>query len=453
MKLRNWIFVLTVLLSTSCLKEHDYVPTEEDNNKLVNEWVYSIMYNYYYWNDQIPYKPNYTDNPNAFFKSLLYKEGEEDRFSWITENAQENYNMLHGVIESFGFEYILGYKDSLKQDLAGIVLYVSPNTPASNANIKRGDVFVMIDSTKITTSNYSELLDRKNALYTFQKETKERYNSILDATIIKENPVFYKSIIAIDNVKIGYLVYNMFTKDPGDSSKVYFNELLQVFSDFQSNSISELILDLRYNSGGLIDLAVTLSSLVVPFVDTSKVALKVAYNNKIMGSIQEVNSSTNMKFSDFPNSYIGNRLNRVYILTGHNTASSSEAVINILKAYMPITLIGTTTYGKNVGSMMFTDEYKRFTWAIQPIILKMYNSKGESDYTHGFVPDIFINEFNYPLKELGNTDETLLNKAILSITGKSSLKSYSIEKETPIVYNSLENKINLPLILKTHNVK
>lgn len=427
----------------SCLKE-EFPLQDEGNNELVNKWIYDKMYNYYFWNDYIPKDIDYTKSPTAFFEGLLYKKGEEDRFSWIVEDANENYNHLHGNSKSFGFEYTLAYKNSERMQLYGIVLYVYPNSPAY-PNVKRGDIFTSIDNQTINRENYISLLSKEKGIFLFRRNGKN-FNIELFKTRIKENPIFYKNIYNIDQKKIGYLVYNSFIMDNGDNSKKYYNELLESFSYFKQNGINEFILDLRYNSGGLIDLSVVLASLIVPNVDSSKTAIQIAYNRKIMHDIyKDKNNSINFLY--FQDSYIGNNIQKIYILTGNNTASASEAVINCLKPFMNVILIGNKTFGKNVGSITFTDKKKRFLWAIQPIILKIYNSKGESNYSMGFTPDIPLNEFLFPMKELGDTEEPLLNKAISLIKG-DILPTSNINSRLIYQYNSsLDRFSNTPIIV------
>ena len=85
---------------------------------------------------------------------------------------------------------------------------------------------------------------------------------------------------------------------------------------------------------------------------------------------------------------------------------------------MDVTLIGRTTYGKNVASIsLYEEKDYRNKWGLQPIIMKVYNSAGQSDYTEGFLADIPINEFSYEMKQLGDKDEILLKAAINAITG------------------------------------
>jgi C-terminal processing protease CtpA/Prc len=447
--MKKQLYYITILLFlhfACCLKEHEYIPTQEDTNKLVNEWIYKTMYNYYYWETELPSKPDYLEKPDVFFKSLLFVP--TDRFSWINERKQDNQDILNGITESFGFEYILAYKDTNHKELYGIILYVTPNTPASSANLKRGDMFFKIDKEELNTDNYSFLLSKKTASYTFQNNHKEKFDIELTTAKIKENPIHFKNIYEFGNHKIGYLVYNLFTEDSGNGMQSYWKDLLDTFTFFKNSNITEFVLDLRYNSGGSLDLAVKLSSLLVPNIDGLEVALKLEYNSKIMEAMQKDSALLQMQFSSFPESYIGNNLTRLYIIVSENTASSSEALINCLRLYMPVILIGTTTYGKNYGSVMFYDENNRFDWAIQPIILKILNANGESDYNHGFISDIYINELNYTLIDLGDMQEPLLAQAISSIINSNNRLKSVKENEINIFYYSKEYMFDMPQILR-----
>ena len=94
---------------------------------------------------------------------------------------------------------------------------------------------------------------------------------------------------------------------------------------------------------------------------------------------------------------------------------------------MDVILIGETTYGKNVGSIsIYEEDDPKNKWGMQPIIVKFYNSAGESDFTNGFVPDIEVDEFRVnlsdktitrPLFDFGNMEDPLLSTALNEITG------------------------------------
>jgi C-terminal processing protease CtpA/Prc len=83
---------------------------------------------------------------------------------------------------------------------------------------------------------------------------------------------------------------------------------------------------------------------------------------------------------------------------------------------MTVTTIGTTTYGKNVGSITITDDTGQIKWGIQPIVFKSYNSAGQSDYSTGFAPNVEVEE-PLNLLPLGDTKEALLSAALSQITG------------------------------------
>ena len=76
----------------------------------------------------------------------------------------------------------------------------------------------------------------------------------------------------------------------------------------------------------------------------------------------------------------------MFVLTTDHTASASELIINGLRPYMTVTTIGTTTYGKNVGSITITDDSGKIKWGLQPIVFKSFNTLGQSDYSTGFTP-------------------------------------------------------------------
>jgi C-terminal processing protease CtpA/Prc len=129
-------------------------------------------------------------------------------------------------------------------------------------------------------------------------------------------------------------------------------------------------------------------------------------------------------------------LGRLIVLTGEYTASASEQLINGLKAYMPVILIGKTTYGKNVSSLsIYEQNNPKNRWGMQPIVAKVFNSLGESDYTTGFEPDIELTELSvYDQSALGDTSELLLNAAISLILNRSVATRRSARKEiqTPV---------------------
>jgi hypothetical protein len=139
------------------------------------------------------------------------------------------------------------------------------------------------------------------------------------------------------------------------------------------------------------------------------------------------NSAFETLFKSEPNNL--GTLNRVFVLTAGNTASASELVINNLKPFMEVILIGENTYGKNVGSFTITDPNKRWDYGLQPITFLTTNAIGESNYgtASGFTPNYLLADNVLPYKTLGNPAETYFSKA-LSIIGTVAYQPSSTER-------------------------
>lgn len=411
--LTNKLIFIFLLIFTSCYKDDTTVNITDNNNKNTNQWIYNIMDYYYYWENELPNNiENLSVNPVDFYKSLLYNQ---DRFSNIFIQNTNDYSL--SMVESYGFESLFGnIKINNFTQIGGIVLYVYPNSMADKVGIKRGDIFIAINDISLTEENLNDLYIEKQATFSFIKL--DGYDELIidKKNIIREkmniDPLLVKKIINIHNINIGYVCYNRFIEDNGDGSLKYIDDVLKCFSDFKKNNINELIVDLRYNPGGLIHISALLSSLIVPNVDDTKVALQLEYNKNISNTIEPDKNSTTLYFSLYPDSYVGNNINRVYFIVGSMTASASEAVINALLPYMDVFLVGETTYGKNYGSMLFSNNQTDCIYSIMPIVMKSYNSIYESNYDKGFTPDYRINEFEYQFYDLGDIQEPLLNYII-----------------------------------------
>jgi len=439
---------LLLIISFSC-KNGD--PVQQDPtvtaNQNINNWILDSMQIFYLWNDQMPAKIDKTLDPNDFFKSLLYKD---DRFSWIQENFIDLLNLLSGVQMEAGYNYTLGWADENKQNVIGVINYIKPNSPASKTNLKRGDVFNSINGTIMTANNITTLLNALSSPHTLGIINPVKTIS-LSVAIYAENPVLLDTIYTIAGKKIGYLFYNFFAEDNGDKTNAYAKELNTIFGQFKTKGINELILDLRYNGGGAVTTCTELSSMISNR-GKSDVFSIIQYNSLLDQAFKkQVGVDYNKTyFADF----IGNsvpinkltNLSRLFVITSNGTASASEDLINGLKAYMNVVLVGETTYGKNVGSITIYEEdpvkQKTNRWGMQPIVVKFANAKNFSDFGNGFAPDVEESEYNYPLMPLGDTNETLLKTALIkmgvaSLSPPASLRADRKNTFIP-VYSSID---------------
>ena len=437
-------------------------------NKYVNNWIYDEMSIYYYWNTKLPRDPNVSLKPDKFFDSILYKysssQPDGDRFSWIQDDYKELQGSLSGVAsDEIGFDYIFAWADKEKTHYYALVTYTMHDTDAKAKGIERGQFITEINGQKITPNNYRNLFGGtgtktiSRAGWIFNEEKEGYYLSEISPVNISmhknfaENPVYMDSVYSIGNKKIGYLVYNFFATDKGDLTNSYDKDLMNRLQSIKDKGATEMVLDLRYNSGGAVSSAIALSSALVKNRSTSNVLVTSEYNSMVQEALlREYGNNFNKEFfidkivrsnkhvADIPTM----NQDRLFILTGDYTASASEFVINGLRPYMDVILIGSKTYGKNVGSItIFEKENPKNKWGMQPIIVKYFNSLHQSDFTDGFTPDYNIDEFkDLYLEPFGKISDPLLGKAISLITGStisttksivdSPLRSSQIDKTT-----------------------
>lgn len=394
----------------------------------INKWIQESMKEVYYWTDKLPTGIGLNQEPKEYFDKLLYSG---DRFSVIVPDYDELINSLNGVNMEAGYEYMLTRVSGSETDVVAVILYVKHQSPAALAGLKRGDVITTINGNPMTMSNYRSLIgkissnhslvykrfDTKLGDYEVQPELS------LNVVELSENPHFMDTVYTINGKKIGYYVYNFFS--PGSNNKEYDNQMDQVIADFKSQGVTDLVLDLRYNSGGAVSSAKNLGSLLGRGVTTSEIFYENRWNPAYQEYWESRPNGDDILRGKFQTkaANIGNNLSgKLYVLVGTRTASASELIINGLKPYMDLYLIGEKTVGKNVGSIPIDDsDNPENSYGILPIAFQVFNSDGSSDYSNGFIPDAEIDEFEgLPMRQLGDVEEPLLATAIADITGTNA---------------------------------
>lgn len=490
-KIKTLLLTCAVLVTiTSCFKDNDDNIVVASTLEL-NDFVWKGLNAVYAYKDNIPDLANdrfesseaYTNylndfsSPEDLFESLLYLPDTVDEFSIIYPNYFELEQLLQGTSLNNGMEYGLVKLPNAAEDIIGYVRYVLPNTDAETKGVARGMIFNAIDGTVLTESNFRDLLSPTTytvnwAFYNNNGTPETRADDIITSnntsvsltkTAYTENPILTHDVLNVDGNTIGYLMYNGFRI--GDAN---LDELNNVFGEFDSAGISDLVLDLRYNGGGSVSTAIWLSSMITGQY-TGDVFFKEKWNSQIQASREQDNPES--LISRFTNEMVKRNtnndviyqrtinslnFNKVYIITTGSSASASELVINCLSPYIEVVQVGGTTRGKPQASITIYDSPNlgraeanpNHTYVMQPLIYESENADGFSEYYDGIGPSIgFSISENYDnLGELGNVNERMLSEAISDITG---LGRAEVSNQLPIKHigdNDFENPFRFDMI-------
>ena len=392
-----------------------------------DRWIDDTMRVWYYWREDIPNTNdlNYFTDPISFFRSLLSsKDGKGGVHYSTIDTLQPVTRSIPYTDHSYGFQFTTNRVENNDTALYAHILYVAQGSPAADIGLQRGDWILQMDGQPITQDNYTRLygstaMELTVGYYDATSDTILSYNGrrqMAAARAIDDNPVHYRNVYERGSKRIGYLVYNHFssgsTETGSNAGTEYDEDLRQAFQYFSSNQVNEFVLDLRYNNGGQLSCAVLLCAMLAPSSALGQTLGYLEYNTRA--------NPRQAAFSLTPD-LIGNGANldlsTLYVLTSEQTASASEMLINCLRPYMNVVLIGATTEGKNVGSTTFTNEDLRVR--MQPIVCKIYNALSESDYEDGFAADYPLNENSDMARFLpfGNEDELFLHTALGLIDG------------------------------------
>ena len=457
--MRKKILLLLITISTlfvSCFEDlDDNIQTASDLD--IENFIYRGLNYFYLYKADTPELAN--DNfanqgeLNTFLNSFQTPESlfsflksPQDRFSLLVANYNELEDALNGVSLNNGMEFGLVYYPNNSSNVFGYVRYVLTGTDAESKNLERGMIFNSIDGQQLTDTNFSELLSLNSyeiGLATFDGTAITPTGESI--TLVKqqytENPILIAETLTVQGQKIGYLMYNAFTRD-------FDSQLNGVFAQFKADAITDLVIDLRYNGGGSVQTAIDLSSMI-----TGQFYNQVFANEEWNTDRQAEYASPKLFDNQIFTGEAINSLNltKAYVLTTKRSASASELVINGLNPYIDMTQVGDTTTGKYQASFLLYDapapNFSKsqanpgHTYAMLPLVFKTSNAVGFTDYAEGLFPDIQLKEDFTNLGVLGDVNEPLLAAALNDIL--------SIPQPQPRTTNQfnelLENKIQSPI--------
>jgi C-terminal processing protease CtpA/Prc len=388
LKIKSLILFLFVLSFLSSCKKDD------NPNLDANKDLLETMNDFYLWYDKMT-SVNSDNYPSPFelLEVLRYKEF--DRWSYITTKQELNAYYEEGQFVGFGIGLAFDTNNQLW------ISFIFNDSPLHTFGVERGWRIAAIDGIVPTPSNVNNLFGPSTAGITiaFTMINLESETVYLSATkrVVSMNTVLLDTTYSTNAGQVGYLVLKGFIDPTVDELNVAFNKFL-------SQDVNELIVDLRYNTGGAISSASHLANLIAGNIANNEILGNYVHNDKQSHRDKAIYIS--IKANSLP-------ISRVVFITTGQSASASELVINGLIPHMDLTLVGSQTYGKPVGMYGFTS--KDYDWAFVPICFKILNANNEGDYYNGIPVDIEqIDGINYPF---GDLNEPSLNTALAFIGG------------------------------------
>ena len=376
----------------------------------------ALMYSrdIYLWNSQIPasFNPRTYADPDKVMKAIrAYSTetgftGPVDRWSFAYKQSDWD-NVSSGAAQDFGITVFFYVDGDLR------VKTVEKNSPAGKAGVRRGWKITKLNgNSNITNSNANFIIEQvynsTNTTFTFQKPDGTSSDIPLTAAGYQENPLYLDTVYSAGGKNVGYFVFNSFL---GDTTQIY-NEFQRIFNRFAQAGAGDVIVDLRYNGGGYVSVQNKLANYLVNSSATGGVMMKQEFNEQN----KAFNSTTNFsKLGSFAPS-------RIFFIVSDNTASASELLINNLKPYADVKLVGPSpTYGKPVGYFPIPVG----DWYIFPVSFRSTNKNGVGNYFNGFQLDKQVADgLN---KDWGDKDEA----SLASILRFISTGSYSLAGEVP----------------------
>jgi carboxyl-terminal processing protease len=367
--------------------------TLQDELKFLRGWTDAT----YLWYKEIPSTVHMADYTNAldYFAALktpaTTASGKlKDRFHFTYTTAE--WDALSNASQDTGYGLTWSI-DSTTAPRTWLVAIVEPGSPAAAAGIQRGDLLAAVDGIDFINTTDKDQVAKLNAglspgtagehhTLTIRRADKT-FDAALTSAVVTTSPVKNVKVIDTPTGKVGYLSFE-------DHNAVSEGQLINAFTTLKNQGATDLVLDMRYNGGGLLYVASELAYMVAGPAAAGKTFERETYNDKTAPDAPIPFLSTAYGFSapaGLALPYLG--LRRVTVLTTSDTCSASEAVINGLRGVdVQVDLIGGTTCGKPYGFIP-TDNCGTTYFTIQ---FQGVNAQGFGDFADGFAPACTVSD-------------------------------------------------------------
>jgi len=344
-------------------------------NDAQKQFVLDAMRDVYFWYTALPANVDLSQfaTPEELLTALIsfspinpLTNEPIDRFSFINSAEADAQFFGEGKFEGFGFSFRFEAADDLR------FTRVFSGSPADLVGgFARGQRIIALDGRSIADIQANEgvgvVFGQSPLEFTIRGLDNIEFTVTVSRDIVTIDPLPQWRIIDMGGTPVGYVEFATFisTADPVFST---------IFADFNAAGVSAVIIDMRYNGGGLVSTAELLGDYLGGFNSNNLIFSKTLFNDKNTGSnrtafFQRLVNSTN--------------LSRLVVIATSGTASASEIVINSMEPYAEVTIVGDTTFGKPVGQVgiQFCEKILRAT------AFETVNVLDQGDYFDGLPVD------------------------------------------------------------------
>ena len=394
-----FLFILSALFSCGEDRTYEYNELTKEN-----QWIYSQMKENYLWGDSIkkPGQKEFFTASTKFFKSLLVAG---DKVSFFTDTTS-------AVSYGFAFATMRDPLGERPSKVYALVLYVEPGSPAHVAGLERGMWISSVGGKALSTSSNSLLLSGgATELVTEYIDYDEEYYwagtdtiSLPAAVEINPEPIVIDTIYNVRDRRVGYILCNNFNGND------FARDVEGIISDYCSANVTDVIIDLRYNTGGSIANAAQFASALV--------------SNASIGTpfceLKGKNSANDTTYCYREQAFgLGDR--KVYIIMGSATKGTAQLFagsLNNTRSMYDLLILGSNGTGANLYTEPVVSPYG---FTINPAVAYIYSSSGNKLPTTGVDVDYQLEElYNVMnIQQLGNTQEQMLFNVLYLIVNGS----------------------------------
>jgi C-terminal processing protease CtpA/Prc len=369
-------------------------PSCDDDSR--KAFVADIMGDYYLWYDRVaPVDITSLASAEDVMRAMTYTE--LDHWSAMQQQAERREYYDEGRFQGLGYTLGVDAQGGLR------ISWVHEGSAAGRSGLDRGALIVGLNGLPVaglSAFQLNEELSRDVVVHTVQELDGTVHDVELAQGDVEITSVKYTTVLDTPRGPVGYLMFTTFVL-PGE------DELRAAFTQFKARGVTELVIDLRYNGGGLLRTAALLGSLI---------ERGAAGRPLIVETYNDLHSDLNRERLMFETDE-GIDASRVVFLTSGRTASASEQVINGLRPYVTVDVVGTTTLGKPVGA----DSWDFCDFTLAPITFHSLNADGEGEYYQGIQPSCVVEDDL--LHGLGDPNEAQLGAALGLLAGEPCIES------------------------------